>query len=196
MSREREALRKQNLELLHHLKNDGTLEIYSILRGYVVHEDNLVNQRTTWFLSLNSFLFASQALVVSSRGDDLVHDEWQLSLFTVILALVGAVSSIVTFFAVSGAYASTKALKDLWVDKYEPLSKDFGASEQHRAIDDYDFEDIKKTRFRNDPTRPLPYLKGGGGAYGNAVKGRYLAFVMPCMIGAAWLIILGATLIT
>lgn len=186
MTLDREQVRKENLKAFSRLKEDGTTEIFELLRKYLEHEDNLVNQRTTWFLQLNSFLFASVALIFSSEATPEVLDAKASTLFVRLICLVGATSSVVTLLGVWAAYASTKALKDVWVDKYEPRCKDLGISESHRKVDEFDFEAIKRTKFRNDPTRPLPYMKGGGGRYRIASKGRHVALTMPTVIGLSW----------
>ncbi len=41
------------------------IDHYEILRDYVKHEDNLVNQRLSWLLTLHGFLYGSLALIVS-----------------------------------------------------------------------------------------------------------------------------------
>ena len=33
--------------------------LYGLYRGYVEHEDNLINQRSTWTYVIQSFLFAA-----------------------------------------------------------------------------------------------------------------------------------------
>ncbi len=184
----REKIREANVNAFSKIKTDGTIDVYNLLRKYMEHEDSLVHQRTSWFLTLNSFLFASVALVLSADAEKFAFSRAELTAFLVILAVIGTVSSVVAFLGISAAYASTKAIKDTWVDKYEPLAKDFGLNAFHRPVDDDDFEIIKRTTFRNDPTRLLPYIKGGGGRYSIARRGRYLANGMPVLIGASWIL--------
>lgn len=188
----REMRRRENVNVYSELIKDGTVEVFELLRRYVAHEDELVHQRTTWFLTLNSFLFASIALVLSAEAAPPYIAEWQVSLFFILVGIAGLTSSVTASYGIWAAYSSTKAIKDLWVDKYEPLSKDFNASTVRRQPDEDDFEDIKTIRFRNDPTRPLPYLKGGGGRYRIASRGRYVAISLPIVIGISWLLFLAA----
>lgn len=188
----RDELRRENIAAFKSLKSDGTIELYQLLRSYLQHEDNLVHYRTSWFLTLNSFLFAAVALILSADSEKILFTRDEVDGFLLILGLVGFLSAVATLFGIVAAHASTKALKDLWVDKYEPLCIDLDLSFGHRSVHEFDFEDIKKTRFRNDPTRPLPYIKGGGGRFGIAKKGRYLANSMPIIIGGSWLFFIGS----
>jgi hypothetical protein len=45
------------------------LEYYSVLRKYVEHEDELINARLTWSLTIHGFLFAAFALLLSKAAD-------------------------------------------------------------------------------------------------------------------------------
>lgn len=44
--------------------NEDILELYHIYREQVVHENNLYNNRITWLLTLNGFLFAGIGFLV------------------------------------------------------------------------------------------------------------------------------------
>jgi hypothetical protein len=41
------------------------LEFYHVLRGQLEHEDNLITNRTSWFLSSQSFLFSAYAIIAN-----------------------------------------------------------------------------------------------------------------------------------
>lgn len=183
---ERELARRKNTEAFKSLSDTGTIEVFNLLRSYIQHEDNLVHQRTTWFLQLNSFLFASVAIIFSGEDAPMAFTAVQLTLFVRLICVVGCCSAVVTLLGIWAAYSSTKALKDVWIDKYEPLCRDLGIATSHRLIDEHDFEAVKRIHLRNDPTRPLPYMKGGAGRMGIAKKGRYLAMTLPSVIGLSW----------
>lgn len=41
---------------------------YSIVRGQIEHEDNLIGQRLSWFVAAQAFLFTAYAITVSNSG--------------------------------------------------------------------------------------------------------------------------------
>lgn len=43
-------------------------QYYSIVRGQIEHEDNLIGQRLSWFVAAHSFLFTAYAITVSNSG--------------------------------------------------------------------------------------------------------------------------------
>lgn len=43
-------------------------QYYSIIRGQIEHEDNLIGQRLSWFVAAQSFLFTAYAITVSNSG--------------------------------------------------------------------------------------------------------------------------------
>lgn len=43
-------------------------QYYSIVRGQIEHEDNLIGQRLSWFVAAQSFLFTAYAITVSNSG--------------------------------------------------------------------------------------------------------------------------------
>ena len=186
--RSREEIRGENLVALRKLKGDGTLMVFGLLRNYIEHENQLVDHRTSWLLTLNSFLFAAAALILSTDVSVLLFPPLVLKVYLLLLCIVGFGSAIIAYNGIMAAVDASKALKDTWVDKFEPLSKELGLKEGHRKVDDYDFDEIRKTEFRNDPTRPLPYIQGGGGRFSTAKNGRRFANALPVMIAATWAI--------
>lgn len=191
----REVVRRRNVAVFQELQQDGTIDVFNLLRQYITHEDGLVNQRSGWFLTLNSFLFASVALIFSAESDKILFSEFLTISLVSLISLIGLVSSVSTFLAVSAAYSAIKSIKDLWVDKYEPLSIDFDCVADHRQVSPIDRPEVKDTKFRNDPLRMLPYIKGGTFRKKIAKQGRYIARSMPILIGAAWLCILCASML-
>ena len=44
-----------------------SLELFHILRGQIEHEDNLITQRLSWFLTSQSFLFTAFAICLNNK---------------------------------------------------------------------------------------------------------------------------------
>ncbi len=78
---------------------------WGVARSMITHEDSLISGRLSSFLTLQGFLFAALGVVVkvyvdqeSKRLPGLVR------VFSLIISLVGAWSSCITYFGVQAAY--------------------------------------------------------------------------------------------
>lgn len=72
-------------------------EHYAVFRGYVTHEDDLINQRIHWLLLVSSFMFASLAVIISQA-----HTLTDMSLFAQSRLPVPLLSVAVVAIALSG----------------------------------------------------------------------------------------------
>lgn len=98
---------------------DQSIEIFKLYREKITHEDTLVNFRTSWFATLQAFLFTSFALS-SGRIDHLSG-----LLFSVMLALVGMTVCYTTFVSVSAAHKAIDKTTQRWIrirDTVDPNS--------------------------------------------------------------------------
>lgn len=77
---------------------DQSIEIFKLYREKITHEDALVNFRTSWFATLQAFLFTSFALA-SGRIDELSG-----LFFSTILSVVGMTVCYTTYVSVSAAH--------------------------------------------------------------------------------------------
>jgi hypothetical protein len=152
------------------------VEVFNLIRTYIQHEDDLINQRTVWFLTLNSFLFATLGLLSTATDDQTIFSEREIRLFVCMIGSVGIAACFTTFLSVRAAYTAIKALKSLWVDKYEPEAIDFEGKET-RSGDNVE---------RHDPRMILPYIKGGGPYTRNAPLGRVASYGLQLVIAIAW----------
>jgi hypothetical protein len=91
------------------------------MRSYLEHEDELVNQRTTWFVTLNSLLFAAIGLTFhvfdsSNQSVTLLSDSnYDLAAFLLIsMPFVGLISSVITFRSVTAANNSAIMIDKKW----------------------------------------------------------------------------------
>ena len=87
-------------------------DVYQIARERVVHEDNLVNNRLTWFLVIQSLLFAAYGVVLELPG--------QAFSFKWLFAYVGVLSSLLTLFSVLGSRLARKSIRTYWDNKKIP----------------------------------------------------------------------------
>ncbi|MEM9139110.1 MAG: hypothetical protein AAGB15_04710 [Pseudomonadota bacterium] len=102
------------------------MERYEIVRGYIEHEDSLINQRITWSLAANSFLLIALALTGSALGNlstsaagakaasALFSDTQIRALLVTIMQsipLVGAAICTVTALTVLAAIKALESLK-------------------------------------------------------------------------------------
>ena len=90
------------------VKNQS-IEIYKLYREKITHEDALINFRTSWFATLQAFLFTSFALA-SSWFDELAG-----LLFAIMLAFVGITVCYTTFVSVQAAHKAIEKTTDRWV---------------------------------------------------------------------------------
>ncbi len=83
--------------------------IYDALADQIKREDNLVNNRVSWFLASQGFLFAAAAVIIDSGLNP--HQQIYAAQF---IAAFGILLSISVLFGVRGAHVSLKELKKRW----------------------------------------------------------------------------------
>ncbi len=106
--------------------NDGDVlakfHYYEIIRSYIVHEDDLVNSRLTWCLTINGFLFTALA-VLGQRAVDLTTGNmvgpesasrwWTAFAIFVALTTITALGAIVSSLASRAVAAANYSLESL-----------------------------------------------------------------------------------
>ncbi|WP_408596543.1 hypothetical protein [Pseudomonas sp. PLMAX] len=156
-------------------KRDPDAEaIYLIYRNYVEHEDELIHQRTTTLITIQSFTLATLGICYQKRFEvaancsqiknlsDIGIVNVEFSGLMVALALIGIMTSIIAIASISAAKVALKQLEDSW-------------------------DDI----IKNKKITYLPKLTGGGNP--NATKkGIYLSLYTPYFCLTFW----SATLMT
>jgi len=88
-------------------------QYYEDLARQIEREDNLINTRMTWLLTLQGFLFTALALIMK------VDDGGLYFLLMVLLPLTGVILSVFGFYGVWGANIALKELKEIWYERYE-----------------------------------------------------------------------------
>jgi hypothetical protein len=150
-------------------RDEGAEEVYKLHRSCIEHEDNLVNQRTTWLITVQSFLIATFGLSYQKKfevaeklaftGKDLtalgsIYDEYRV--FMLVLACVGLITAIAAFFSVYAAVRALRSIRDSWLKSF--------------------------------PTQPHPYLPGitGGGDPKAERRGISLSMWAPVFFSLLW----------
>ncbi len=160
---------------------------YDRLRSYTQHQDDLINQRLTWYLTLQGFMFTAFVLslqkqidVISGTGRDLSMNRTGSSLillgFGVILALTSVAISLTVRRSITAAVEALSCLRHTW----ESLIHDYGGIEHSYTPEGRKY--IKPLLGR------LPFLHGGGND-SNIARGPHSALAITRYILIAWILI-------
>jgi hypothetical protein len=117
--------------------NPGHRELYSIFRNQIMHEAGLINQRLSWNLSIQGFLFTAYTFTLQKIAElkvqlvthlsspvDIgtfssfsgIHD---LRLSLVVIAAVGALVSISVYVSVVAARRAQIEVNSKWTDDHK-----------------------------------------------------------------------------
>lgn len=100
--------------------NDIAIVDWKRIRESLEHENLLKNQRVTWLLSSQGFLFASYVLTFTSTTKK-DFDQTYSPILEVLLASIAATGIIIAFLLFLGVRAAEvqhKALQEWWVSRY------------------------------------------------------------------------------
>lgn len=149
--------------------NPLSIEVYELYREKIVHEDLLINFRTSWFVALQAFLFSAFALSIGRSGGEITP------IPTLLFSFVGLFSCGFTYISVNAADNATKKTASKWTDQYI---------------------DVRSNRFIRigvrdivDPMGLLPAIKGGGSEGKLARQGAYLSNGLPIVIMVFWVLV-------
>lgn len=105
-------------------KSDGAaaiapLELYKLARGQVEHENTLVGQRITWYLTLQGFLFAAAFITAGALIKPIATGANALGLRNLtiaagLLCCLGIASSVACFLLIRAAYLQISHVADWW----------------------------------------------------------------------------------
>lgn len=90
-------------------------QYYSIVRGQIEHEDNLIGQRLSWFVAAQSFLFTAYAITVSNSGPN--HTEpviERMRLLLWLIPLTAILTCLLIYAAVIAGSIAIHALRRLY----------------------------------------------------------------------------------
>jgi hypothetical protein len=91
----------------------NTFKLYEIFRGYLEHEDNLINSRLTWSLTVHGFLFASYGILLGKIADEfsgLASTGTHPLLAEHIIAALFALQALVAILGVVIGFSSWRAI--------------------------------------------------------------------------------------
>jgi hypothetical protein len=76
-----------------------------IIREMIRHENDLIHHRITWFGTLQGLLFAALAFAWGKNN---------ITILTYLLAMLGIVLSISTYYAIQASLKAIKTLREWW----------------------------------------------------------------------------------
>jgi ketosteroid isomerase-like protein len=86
------------------------IQLYGVYRDYLKHEDELINRRLSWNLTLQGFLFAAYGLVIT-KADEL---KGHLGLLRYLLPMLGVAVSSMSLIGIYAAQDAIKGLNSWW----------------------------------------------------------------------------------
>jgi len=103
----------------------SSLDQYRMVRQQIEHEDNLVNQRLSWLLSSQSFLFTAYA--ISLNGPAIIRSktlESTVGLLIVLLPLVAILSALLIGLTVWAGMWTMQKLRRKYAKLFEATFRD------------------------------------------------------------------------
>jgi len=138
-------------------------ESYKVLRGYAEHEGTLLNNRVTWLLVSNAFLFASAGFTVREMASS---DSDVLALFVLGSAVAGFLFSLVSFPSILASYKASDALRQAWSSYSNELSEPDAGAKEYFVVP----------------------ISGGGNDWASK-GGSYAALILPVLLVVMWIIV-------
>jgi hypothetical protein len=142
---------------------EDLLSLYSVYRDYMKHEDDLINQRTSWHLLLQGFLFATFGVMgewQTEGGAGFLHPQRYWILHGLI-----ATGFLISLFATSSILAADAAINKLHAD-WNALRSKLNIPEEFWEL--------------------LPGIAGAGSKHAKQ-WGKAPAIAIPIIISFAWL---------
>jgi uncharacterized membrane protein len=118
------------------VENLDILGLYRIFRDYLQHEDNLINSRLTWSLTVHGFLFACYGILLGKLADDFAalqasaHSQLQehiivaLFCFQLPIALLGVFVGFSSWRAIKASHYAIQHLVAIAHHEGQPLKID------------------------------------------------------------------------
>jgi len=89
---------------------ENVVKIFNLYRDYVKHEDELINRRMSWNLTLQGFLFAAYGVTVQVLSKATEH---MIIAVLVLLYVIPALGAVVAFLGWRGVKAAQTAIEGL-----------------------------------------------------------------------------------
>ena len=144
--------------------NEKLVAHYRIFRDYLQHEDDLINHRSTWHHIIQGLLFTALGVTLSKVDPTATRQAVAVQkALILLLPVLGMSISLAAFLSIRAATRALDELRNQW----------------EKLIEIYD-EDLWPT---------LPGITAAGNKW--AIKwGKTPAYVIQCVIGVAWLLLL------
>jgi hypothetical protein len=142
------------------------LEIYKVFRDYEKHENELLNHRTSWLVTIQSVLIATfgfsfqKFFEVATRADGSTHGRALIvdfKWFLVSLAGVGILIAVWSWISIYTAIRAQRAIRKVYRRNFSAEETQFG----------------------------LPHISGGGDTFASWFGG-YLAVFLPWLLIVLW----------
>jgi hypothetical protein len=96
------------------LESISRIEYYQIIRSQIEHEDNLINQRLSWFVAAQAFLFSAYAILLNAPSQvRLQRFATQQEILFSLIPLVAIGVSILIYITVVAAMLAMANLRRL-----------------------------------------------------------------------------------
>jgi hypothetical protein len=96
------------------LESISGIEYYQIIRSQIEHEDNLINQRLSWFVAAQAFLFSAYAILLNAPSQVRLESfatQQEILFFLIPLVAIGV--SILMYITVTAAMLAMANLRRL-----------------------------------------------------------------------------------
>ena len=155
-------------------------EIHTRFRSYITHEDDLIYQRTTLLVTVQSFLIATfgfsyqkkyeiafQIISHQDTAKKMVQHEYVYNIFLLLLCVGGFSIALMTIFAVMAASKAIVNLHTAWREASSSYVLDTKSNSEYKIPKE--FPDVI-----------------GGGLRSSAQWGVILSFVLPILFSLFW----------
>jgi hypothetical protein len=96
------------------LESSSRIQYYQIIRSQIEHEDNLINQRLSWFVAAQAFLFSAYAILLNAPAQvRLQRFATQQEILLSLIPLVAIAVSILIYITVIAALLAMANLRRL-----------------------------------------------------------------------------------
>ena len=102
-----------NREFYKGMREENLIERYKVIREYIKHEDNLLNWRMTWSLTLQSVLGTVFVFIINTHFDaaNTFEKDWTLFAISIFVCFIGTMTSHWSYRSIRAAIRSISVLR-------------------------------------------------------------------------------------
>lgn len=97
-------------------------EFYKIIRSRIEHENNLIAQRLSWFMTSQSFLFMAYALLEPEENGTMRNPRFALIVLLPVLAIC---TGVLIFFSIHAAVLAIRGLRQTYEQQIKLMGSTF-----------------------------------------------------------------------